>query len=396
LRKIAPQYLLPSPKFPQIFPMIYLDNSATTRLDEHVLEAMLPWLRDDFGNASSVYSLGRKARVAIENAREEIAHLIGAHPAELTFTSGGTESNNMVLKSACGESGLVNTLAVSSLEHHAILHPAQELAKHGIFVHTMPVNEHGFVETWSVLPLNNRKILLSIMHANNEVGTVQPLHAIREAAPDAYIHTDAVQSFGKIPFNVQSLGIDFATLSAHKIHGPKGVGALFIRKGIDFKAHQHGGAQERNRRAGTEAPALIIGFQAAARTAVNDIDARAAQMLEQTQLLRELLLENIPMIRFNTPVENSLPNITNISFLDAEKLDGEAILQAMDMNGVAVSNGSACVSGSLQPSHVLMAMNRLDAEATAAVRFSVSKDTESEEIRTAVDTLGTILANMRG
>jgi cysteine desulfurase len=376
--------------------MIYLDNSATTRLDDHVLDAMLPWLKGDFGNASSVYSLGRKARVAIEDAREEIAHLIGAHPAELTFTSGGTESNNMTLKSACGESELVNTLAVSSIEHHAVLHPAQELAKRGVFVHTMPVNEHGFVETWSVLPLNNRNTLLSIMHANNETGCVQPLHAIREAAPDAYIHTDAVQSFGKIPVDVKTLGVDFATLSAHKIHGPKGVGALFIRKGIDFKAHQQGGAQERNRRAGTESPALIVGFQVAARSAVKEMDARAAQMLERTQLLRELLLENIPMIRFNTPVQHSLPNIVNISFLDAEKLDGEGILQAMDMNNIAVSNGSACVSGSLQPSHVLVAMNRRDAEATAAVRFSVSKDTASEEIRTAVDVLGTILADMRG
>jgi cysteine desulfurase len=376
--------------------MIYLDNSATTRLDDHVVEAMLPWLRNDFGNASSVYSIGRKARVAIENAREEIAHLLGAHPAELTFTSGGTESNNTALKSACVESGLVNTLAVSGIEHHAVLYPAEELVRQGVVVHIIPVNEHGFVETWSVLPLNSRNILLSIMHANNEIGTIQPLHAVREAVPDAYIHTDAVQTFGKIPVNVQTLGVDFATLSAHKIHGPKGVGALFIRKGIDFKAHQHGGTQERNRRAGTESPALIIGFQAAARAAVAEMDARAAQMLATTQLLRHLLLEHIPLIRFNTPVENALPNIINISFLDADTLDGEAILQAMDMNDVAVSNGSACVSGSLQPSHVLIALNRLEAEAKAAVRFSVSKDTSNEEVRTAVETLRRILSDMRG
>jgi cysteine desulfurase len=375
--------------------MIYLDNSATTRIDEHVLEAMLPWLRDDFGNASSVYSIGRKARVAIEDAREEIAHLINAHPAELTFTSGGTESNNTTLKSACLESGLVNTVAVSDIEHHAVLHPAQELSRQGIAVHIVPVNEHGFVETWSILPFNSRNTLLSIMHANNEIGTVQALEAIHNAAPDAYIHTDAVQTFGKIPVDVQTLGVDFMTLSAHKIHGPKGVGALFIRKGIDFKAHQQGGAQERNRRAGTESPALIKGFQAAARAAVKDMETNAATMLAHTQLLRELLLENIPLIRFNTPVNNSLPNILNISFLDADKLDGEGILQAMDMKGVAVSNGSACVSGSLQPSHVLVAMNRLDAEAKAAVRFSVSKDTANEEIRTAVETLGMILADMR-
>lgn len=362
--------------------MIYLDNSATTRLDDHVLEAMLPWLREDFGNASSVYSMGRKARVAIEDAREELAHLIGAHPAELIFTSGGTESNNAVLKSMC-QAGAVKQLAVSGIEHHAVLHPAQELAREGkgIGVHILPVNEHGFVESWEVQPLNSAQTLISIMHANNETGAIQPLTELRAAAPDAYFHTDAVQTFGKIPLDCTALGLDFATLSAHKIHGPKGIGALFIRKGIDFKAHQHGGAQERNRRAGTESPALIAGFQAAARAACKEMDTRAAQMLVCTQLLRELLLENVPLLRFNTPLDehSALPNIVNISFLDAEKLDGEAILQAMDMRGIAVSNGSACVSGSLQPSHVLVAMSRADAEAKAAVRFSVSKDTRTEE-----------------
>jgi cysteine desulfurase len=375
--------------------MIYLDNSATTRLDDHVFEEMLPWMREDYGNASSVYTLGRRARVAIEDAREEIAHCIGAHPAELIFTSGGTESNNTALKSACVESHLVKTLAVSGIEHHAILHPAEELQREGITVHTLPVSEQGFVEPWTVQPVNTSTTLISIMHANNETGTIQPLLDLRNAAPDAYFHTDAVQSFGKIPFNVKTLGVDFATLSAHKIHGPKGVGALYIRKGINFKAHQHGGAQERNRRAGTESPALIVGFQAAARAAVKEMEARSAQMLACTAFLREELVSTIPLIRFNTPLEHSLPNIINISFLDADHLDGEAILQAMDMNGIAVSNGSACVSGSLQPSHVLVAMSRANAEAKAAVRFSVSKDTTRDEVRRAVAALGTILADMR-
>lgn len=379
--------------------MIYLDNSATTRLDDHVLNAMLPWMRDDFGNASSVYTLGRKARVAVENAREEIAHLIGAHPAELIFTSGGTESNNTVLKSVVHESGLVQRVAIGATEHHAILHPAEELRRDGVDVEILPVDTQGFVRfaeesiDWSVL--NTSATLISIMHANNETGAIQPLAALREVLPHALLHTDAVQSFGKIPFDVKALGLDFATFSAHKIHGPKGVGALFIRKGIDFKAHQQGGAQERNRRAGTEPVALIVGFQAAAQAAIREMNARAEVMRARTTLLRSLLEASLPEIRFNTPLEHSLPNIVNISFRDAEMLDGEAILQAMDMHGIAVSNGSACVSGSLQPSHVLVAMGRKDAEAKAAVRFSVSKDTTENEIQRAVEVLTAIVMNMR-
>jgi cysteine desulfurase len=375
--------------------MIYLDNSATTRLDDHVLEAMLPWLREEYGNASSVYALGRKARVAVENAREEIAHLIGAHPAELIFTSGGTESNNTVLKSACRESALVKRVVVGATEHHAVLHPADELHREGVTMAILPVDEQGFVRIADVPAFNDVLTLISLMHANNETGAIQSLSMLRQAAPAAYIHTDAVQTFGKIPFNVKALGVDFATFSAHKIHGPKGVGALFIRKGIDFKAHQHGGAQERNRRAGTEPVALIVGFQAAARAAIGEIERRAAQMSAQTQILRRLLTEHLPNIRLNTPTENALPNIVNISFLDAERLDGEAILQAMDMRGVAVSNGSACVSGSVQPSHVLVAMQRPDAEAKAAVRFSVSKDTTDAEVRSAVAYLVEIVEGMR-
>ncbi len=375
--------------------MIYLDNSATTRLDDHVLEAMLPWMQGDFGNASSVYALGRKARVAVENAREEIAHLIGAHPAELIFTSGGTESNNTVLKSAVHESALARRIAIGATEHHAIIHPTEDLHHTGTEIFHVPVDEQGFVRLSELQTLNQEALLVSIMHANNETGAIQPLGAIREALPNALLHTDAVQSFGKIPFDVQALKLDFATLSAHKIHGPKGVGALFIRKGIDFKAHQHGGAQERNRRAGTEPVALIVGFQAAARAAVGEMETRTTTMLARTQLLRSLLETSVPNIRFNTPLQNSLPNIVNISFPDAETLDGEAILQSMDIHGVAVSNGSACVSGSLQPSHVLVAMGRTDAEAKAAVRFSVSKDTTESEIRSAVEALSDIVTAMR-
>lgn len=375
--------------------MIYLDNSATTRMDEDVLGAMLPWMRDSYGNASSIHSLGRAARVAVENARTEIASLMNAHPAELIFTSGGTEADNTVLKSMNAESALVRRIVVGATEHHAVLHPAEEMAAHGTDVDIIGVDPDGRVRPDEIARYDQASCLVSIMHANNETGVVQPIAALRERIPSAYIHTDAVQSFGKISVDVKALGVDFATISAHKIHGPKGIGALFIRKGIDFKAHQQGGAQERNRRAGTEAVALIVGFQVAARKAHADMEVRTAHMTSCTTLLRDLLVRTIPDIRFNTPESDVLPHILNVSFLDAEQLDGEAILQAMDIAGVAVSNGSACVSGSQQPSHVLSAMGLSAAEARAAIRFSVSKDTTHDEIHGAVAILAEIVRNMR-
>lgn len=376
--------------------MIYLDNSATTRIDEDVLEAMMPWLRDDFGNASSQYALGRRARVAIENARAEIAALLHAHPAELIFTSGGTESNNAIIKSVIGESSLADRLAVSATEHHAVLHPADALREQGVQVDVLPVDTDGRVRLDALPPVNNPRTLVSVMHANNETGVLQSLSKIRDVVPDALLHTDAVQSFGKVPVDVERSGVDFATISAHKIHGPKGIGAMFIRKGIDFKAHQHGGAQERNRRAGTEPTALIIGLQVAARKAIAEMERRGAHMSHLTRLARELLLQQIPELRVNTPADGAVPHILNVSFVDAERLDGESILQQLDIEGVAVSNGSACVSGSMQPSHVLKAMGLPDAEAKAAVRFSVSKDTTEDEVRRAVTICARVVRNLRG
>ena len=375
--------------------MIYLDNSATTMLDEAVLEEMLPWMRHEYGNASSIYALGRRARVAVEKARTEVAGLINAHPAELTFTSGGTESNNSVLMSACRESGLVDRVVVGSIEHHAVLAPSEELASQGYRHHVLGVDAEGRYRPEDVASFNDARTLISLMHANNETGTIQPLAQLRAAVPDALLHTDAVQTLGKIRFDVQQLGVDFASFSAHKIHGPKGVGAMFIRKGIDFKAHQVGGGQERNRRAGTEPVALIVGFAAALRRSVSELDQRGTQMQAQIDTARAMILELIPDVRVNTPRDGSLPNILNVSFLDADRLDGESILQLMDMRGIAVSNGSACVSGSLQPSHVLSAMGLSDAEARAAVRISVSQHTTNEEIATAVQTLASILRELR-
>lgn len=375
--------------------MIYLDNSATTQIDEAVLDAMMPWMREQYGNASSIYRLGRNARVAIEDARSEIAALINAHPAELIFTSGGTEANNLVLKSCCQESGLVNRIVTSSTEHHAILEPVLWLSEQGISTEILPVDGWGRVSIPDIVSVNQKSTLLSIMHANNETGVVNDLEAIRSAASESLMHSDAVQSFGKIPIDVQAWSLDFLTISAHKIHGPKGVGALFIRKGIDFKAHQQGGSQERNRRAGTEPVSLIVGFAVAARLATQNMQQRAEHMSMLTFLLRERLASLIENVHINTPTENALPNVLNISFPDAVSFDGDAILQGMDLRGVAVSNGSACVSGSLQPSHVLVAMNRSVAEARAAVRFSVSKDTTVGDVESAAAILAEVVRDLR-
>lgn len=375
--------------------MIYLDNSATTQIDEAVLEAMLPWLRGGFGNASSIYKLGRQARVAVEDARMEIASFLEAHPAEITFTSGGTESNNTILKSCVGVSALADAVHVGATEHHAVLLPAEVLGGHGTEHKVLPVDTFGRVRLDVLEASNTPRTLVSLMHANNETGVINDLGAIRAVIPDALLHSDAIQSFGKIPLNVGDLGVDFLSLSAHKIHGPKGVGAMFIRKGIDFKAHQQGDGQERNRRAGTEPVALIVGFAVAARMAVREMEQRAAHMRALIAEARRLVAEMLPNIRINTPDSGSLPNILNVSFRDADQLDGESILQSMDMGGVAVSNGSACVSGSLQPSHVLLAMGLPSDEAKAAVRLSVSKDNTVEDVKRAITLLSDVIRGLR-
>lgn len=375
--------------------MIYLDNSATTQVDPEVLDAMIPWFKENYGNPSSIYSLGRQARVAIEKARGEIAAALNAHPAELIFTSGGTEANNAVLKSAVQESNLADTVVTSAIEHHAILHPLEVLESLGKHTVILPVDDKGLVSPQSVAIHNNARTLVSIMHVNNEVGSIQPIKELREAVPNALFHTDAVQSFGKIPLDVQALGVDFLSLSAHKIHGPKGIGAMFIRKGIDYKAHQQGGAQERNRRAGTEAVALIVGFQVAVRKAMQEMNKRIDHCKFLQSRMISMLLEQIDTIRINTHIDSAIQTIVNISFKDTNLIDGESLLQQLDIQGIACSNGSACVSGSLQPSHVLVAMGLPKDEAKVAVRFSFSKDTTIDEITTAVVTLRDIVASMR-
>ncbi len=374
---------------------IYLDYSATTPLDPEVLEAMLPWLREHFGNASSLHAWGRRARVAIEEAREELASLLGVHPAELIFTSGGTEANNTVLHSCCFHSQLVDTVVYSAVEHHSVIHPAQALAERGFQTATLPVDHWGRVRCEDVAVWNRPRTLICVMHSNNETGVLQPIEAVRRSAPEALLHMDAVQSLGKVPLNLAQLGVDFASFSAHKLYGPKGIGALFIRRGIPFKAYQYGGSQERNRRAGTEPVALIVGFQVAVRKALRELEHRTQRVQQLNHFLRQLLQERIPGVLFNTPQEEALPYILNITFADAHTLDGDALILGMDLHGVAVSNGAACSAGSMQPSHVLLAMGRSLAQARAAIRFSLSHDTTEEELLYAVQVLEKVLAPMR-
>jgi cysteine desulfurase len=352
-------------------------------------------MKENFGNASSAYGLGRQARVAIEEAREEIASSINAHPAEIIFTSGGTESNNAILKSACIESGLVDSLLISSIEHHAVEYPAEWLASQGFSTAIAPVNGLGRILPDWQKRMPSARCLVSFMHANNEIGTIQEIASVKSLLPEtSYLHSDAVQSYGKIPIDIDKLHVDFMSMSAHKIHGPKGIGAMFIRKGIDFKSHQQGGGQERNRRAGTESPALIIGFQMAVRKAMKEMEARDKHMRALQSHMRSMISQHIPQARINTPMDDAitLPSILNISFSTIS--DGESILQLMDMAGFAVSNGSACVSGSQQPSHVLQAIGLSDKEAKAAVRFSFCKDNTIEEVEMAVMQLKTIIDSM--
>lgn len=364
--------------------MIYLDNAATTPLKEEVLESMLPWLRSDFGNPSSLYLPGRKARVAVESAREEIASFVNAHPSELFFTSGGTESNNAILRSAFYESRLVSSFAAPASEHHSVLHPLRDLSSQGASFSLIPVNCEGRVVPDSLLHFNQRSVLVSVMHANNETGVIQDLALVKEHVPEAFLHSDCVQSLGKVSVNVEELRVDFASFSAHKIHGPKGIGAMYVRRGIDFKAHQSGGAQERNRRAGTEAVALIVGMATAVRLACDRIREFQERSRLLSDLLRKRLAEIIPGVRFNTPQYKVLPNILNVSFPGGSATQGESILQMLDMQGVCVSNGSACVSGSQQASHVLLAMGLPVSEASMAIRFSFSFMNATEDVEAAV------------
>jgi cysteine desulfurase len=379
----------------QVKPRIYLDNSATTRPDEQVLQAMLPALRDNFGNASSIHTFGQEARAAVEEARRSIASLIGAEPREVVFTSGGTESDNTALwgifRSGCRPG---NHLITTRIEHPAILETCKALRAAGAEVTYVPVRASGRVDPAEVAAaITDRTILISVMHANNETGVIQPIQEIAALARARGIvfHTDAVQSVGKIPVNVRELAVDLLSVSGHKIHGPKGIGVLYARKGVPLVPFMTGGSHERKRRAGTENVPGIVGLGVAAQLA----SERLVEMVSRVAALRDRLEQQVRSRIPGVSVNGSEPRLPNISNLSFENLEGEAAVIALDLDGVAASTGSACSSGSLEPSHVLIAMGLRAEVVQGSLRFSLCYHNTEEEIDRAVDVLVNVTGRLR-
>jgi len=362
---------------------IYLDHAATCATDPQVIDAMLPYFSEYYGNPSSIYSLSRTTRNAIENAREILANAIGANPKEIVFTSGGSESDNFAIKGiaqAHREKG--NHIITSQIEHHAVLYTCKYLEKSGFEVSYIPVDNNGIVKLDELeKAIRHETILITIMHANNEIGTIQPIQQISGIAHQHGIkfHTDAVQTFGHIPVNVDELDVDLLSISGHKFYGPKGVGALYIRKGTKITPLIHGGDQEHRRRASTENVPGIIGMGKAVEIALRD------------EFIKKLLY-TIPDTILNGHPVNRLPNNVNISF---EGIEGESILLNLDMEGVAASTGSACSSSSLEPSHVLLSIGLTHEFAHGSVRFSMGKHTTKDDLDYVVEVLPGIVKKLR-
>ncbi len=377
--------------------VVYLDHSATTPVHPQVFAAMKPYLTERFGNASSIHSRGREARAAVEEARAQVAALLGAEqPREIIFTSGATEADNLALKgvvSANRDRG--NHIITTRAEHHAILHTAERLEKDGFAVTYLPVDEHGRIHPEQVEEaITPHTVLISVMMANNETGTTMPVAEIGQIARarGIYFHTDAVQAPGMIKVNVDDLGVDLLSMSGHKIYGPKGVGALYVRRGTRTTALQHGGGHERNLRAGTENVPGIVGLGMAAQLASEEQECRASQARAQRDRLWEGLVNSIPHVMLNGHPDYRLPHVLNISILYVE---GEAMLLNMDLAGIQAASGSACTSGSLEPSHVLLAMGRKHEEAHGSLRFSVGRDNTDEDIEYVIDTMPGIVNRLR-
>ncbi|RKY56362.1 MAG: cysteine desulfurase NifS [Candidatus Neomarinimicrobiota bacterium] len=375
---------------------IYLDHAATCPTDPKVVEAMLPYFSDHYGNPSSIYSLSRTTRNAIENARTILASAIGADPKEIVFTSGGSESDNFAIKGiahALKDKG--NHIITSQIEHHAVLYTCKFLEKNGYDVTYVPVDEHGTIKLDELeKAIRPDTILITVMHANNEIGTIQPIRQIGEIAKKHGIkfHTDAVQTFGHIPVNANDLNVDLLSISAHKFYGPKGVGALYIRKGTKITPQSHGGDQERRRRASTENVPGIVGLGKAVEIATESMADEADRQTKLRNDFIKAILEKIPDSRLNGHPVDRLPNNINISF---EGIEGESILLNLDMYGIAASTGSACSSSSLEPSHVLLSIGLTHELAHGSVRFSLGKHTTREELDRVVDILPGIIQKLR-
>lgn len=375
---------------------VYLDYSATTPVKEEVLKEMIPYFTEKFGNPSSLYDMGLESKEAVDKARQQVAALINADPSEIYFTAGGTEADNWAVFGTAEkfrEKG--NHIITTKVEHHAMLHSCAYLEKEGYDVTYLDIDKDGRVDLKQLEDaITDKTILISIMLVNNEIGTIEP---VKEAAAIAkkhkiLFHTDAVQALGNVPIDVKDMGIDMMSMSSHKIYGPKGIGALFIRKGVRIDNYMHGGAQENNRRAGTENLAGIVGFGKAAQLAKENFDAHVKHSSQMRDYLKDRILSEIPDTFVNGTMDGRHPGNLNVTF---EYIEGESILLLLNQFGISVSTGSACSSKSLEPSHVLAALGVPDEMIHGTVRFTVGDMTTKEDIDYVVDNLKTVVARLR-
>lgn len=376
---------------------VYVDNAATTKVSKNVIQHMVPFLENEYGNPSSIYSVGRSSKIAIEEAREKVAKALGAEPAEIYFTAGGSEADNWAIRSVAnnlkkkGKNHIITTV----FEHHAVLHTVQALEKDGFEVTYLPVDENGLISTKQVSDaIKDTTALVTVMYANNEIGTILPIEEIGAICKERGVlfHTDAVQAIGHVEIDVKKQNIDLLSLSGHKFHAPKGVGALYCRKGIELNNLIYGGAQERNKRAGTENTASIVGLGYAIEDACKDIEERAKKSKELRDYLIDNVLATIPKSRLNGDRENRVATNANFSF---EAIEGEALLLMLDMNGICASSGSACTSGSLDPSHVLLSIGLPHEIAHGSLRISLSDETTKEDIDYILEKLPNIVERLR-
>lgn len=375
---------------------VYMDNAATTKLSPDVLNAMMPYLTDIYGNASSVHAFGREAREGVEHARNQVAAAINASPDEIFFTAGGTESDNMAIKGVAHKYAKKGKhIITTAIEHHAVLHTCEALEKEGYEVTYLPVDEDGLISVEQVrAAMRDDTLLVTVMFANNEVGTIEPIAEIGALCRERNVlfHTDAVQAVCHIPIDVRAMNIDLMSISAHKFHGPKGIGALYCRKGIVLEAVIVGGAQERKRRAGTENVAGIVGLGAAIERAHKNMSADMARVSALRDKLISGILKNIPHVKLNGHPTQRLPQNVNFSI---RYIEGESILLMLDINGIAASSGSACTSGSLDPSHVLLAMGIPHEIAHGSLRLTLSDMTTDEEVDYVLETLTKTVKRLR-
>lgn len=375
---------------------VYLDNNATTALAPEVFAAMQPFWLEDYGNASSIHWFGQKAKAAVQTAREQVAKLIHARPSEIVFTSGGTEGDNAALVGIVEAArGATKHLVTTAIEHHAVLHTAKALEKKGVAVSFVRAGANGIVDPAAIeRAIRPDTVLISVMHANNELGTIQPLEEIGRVGRerDITFHTDAVQSAGKIPVDVERLGLDLLSLSAHKLHGPKGVGVLYIRKGTILKPLIHGGHDERDRRPGTENVTGIVGLGKAAELAREHMAEDSERMAALRDRLEEGILSQVPLSAVNGDRTQRLPNTANLRF---DHIEGEGFVIALDLRGIACSTGAACSSGAVEPSHVLSAIGLRADQARSSVRFSLSRYTTAEDIDAALEIIPATVERLR-